>query len=68
MDWSCDADLSTKLVEAVAMEMNIIPRHAQTTIGSVSGLQIVLLQEADKLYVRRLIVCCVLNVLRAFIM
>ena len=52
LEWSCDASMSSKLVEAVAMEMNTMPSHIQVAVGSTEGLQYLLLEEVEKLVVR----------------
>jgi len=51
LDWSCNAGVVDKVMEAVAMEMSTIPSHSHMVIRMVSGLQILLLQEAEKLEV-----------------
>ena len=51
LEWSCDAGISSKLMEAVSMEMNTIPSHAQVVVRSTDGLQYLLLEEAEKLKV-----------------
>ena len=57
LDWSCDAGISDKLMEAVTMEMNTIPSHAQVVVRTTGGLQYLLLEEVDKLMVNIMNLC-----------
>ncbi|XP_065889670.1 E3 ubiquitin-protein ligase SHPRH-like isoform X2 [Dysidea avara] len=50
LSWSCDAGVSDRLMQVVGTELDTIPGHPQTLmIRDMSGLQLVLLQEAEKL-------------------
>lgn len=52
MSWSCDADVSDKLMHVIFTELDSIPGHPQSlAIRDIFGLQLVLLQEAEKLEV-----------------
>ena len=51
LDWSRDADISDKLMEAVTMEINTIPSHAQVVVRTPAGLQYLIMEEVDKLVV-----------------
>lgn len=51
LDWSHVAGVANELMEAVAMEMNTIPSHAQVRVTYTEALQYLLLEEVEKLEV-----------------
>ena len=51
LEWSCEAGMSDKLMEAITMEITTMPSHVQVTVRYTDGLQYLLLEEVEKLEV-----------------